>query len=87
MRIVKFINLYAHTNTMARTISVSDDVYEWMKRKKKDRSFSELIRDVMKDSDLRKLEDIGFSKDWETLDEEVKKSSDKTWDRIEEEYA
>ncbi|PSG99531.1 MAG: hypothetical protein BRC29_01445 [Nanohaloarchaea archaeon SW_7_43_1] len=68
---------------MFSMISVSDDVYEWMKRKKMDRSFSELIRDLMKGSDLRELEDIGFSEGWETLDEKVKKSSDKTWDRIE----
>ena len=72
---------------MARTISVSDDVYEWMKRKKGDRSFSDLIREFMKKSDLSELEGIGFSGNWEDVDEEIKKSSDETWDKMEEQHS
>ena len=31
---------------MARTVSVADDVYEWMKKNKWEKSFSELIREI-----------------------------------------
>jgi len=30
---------------MARTISVADDVFEWLKNEKGDRSYSEVLRD------------------------------------------
>lgn len=70
---------------MARTISVSDDVYDWMKRKKGDKSFSELIRGLMKDSSLEELKGIGFSGDWEKIGDEIREASQKTVDRIEEE--
>ena len=72
---------------MARTISVSDDVYEWMKRKKGDRSFSELIRGLMKETDFEELQGIGFSDNWEEVEKTVEEASEDTMDRIEEEYA
>lgn len=71
---------------MARTISVSDEVYEKMKRMKKERSFSELIKNMMKESNLEELEGIGFSKDWDKVEEEIEKASDKTADKIEKRY-
>jgi len=72
---------------MARTISVSDDVYERMQRMKKEKSFSELIRGLMKKSDLEELEGIGFSGNWERVKQEIGKSSEKNYDRIEEDYS
>jgi len=72
---------------MARTISVSDDVYEWMNRKKGDRSFSELIRSLIQNGDLRELEGIGFSKNWEDVKDNIEDSSNKNTDRLKEEYA
>jgi predicted CopG family antitoxin len=71
---------------MARTISVSDDVYEWMNRKKGDRSFSELIRSLMQNGDLRELEGIGFSRNWEDVKDNIGDSSNKNIDRLKEEY-
>ena len=72
---------------MARTISVSDEVYEKMKRMKKERSFSELIKSMMRESNLEELEGIGFSKDWEKVEEEIGKASDRTLDKIEKRYS
>lgn len=72
---------------MARTISISDDVYEWLKRKKGDKSFSELIRDeLIKETDLKELEGIGFSKDWKDAEKEIKEASEKNWKSIEETF-
>ena len=72
---------------MARTISVSDEVYERMSRLKEDRSFSELIMELMKQSDLEELEGIGFSGNWEKVKDEVQKASESNLDRIEERYS
>lgn len=72
---------------MSRTISVADDVYEWMKKNKGENSFSELIREMRKETDLKKLEGIGFSENWDKITEEVEKSSEESFDRIKEEYA
>lgn len=72
---------------MARTISVADDVYEWMKKNKGEKSFSELIREMRKETDLKKLEGIGFSENWAKITEEVEESSEESFDRIKEEYA
>ena len=71
---------------MARTISVSDDVYEWMKRKKGEKSFSELIRDMVKETDFEELQGLGVSDNWDEIEEAVKEGSDNTLERIEEEY-
>lgn len=72
---------------MARTISVSDDVYEWMKRKKGEKSFSELIRNMVKETDFEELQGIGISDNWDEVEKAVKEGSDNTIERIEEEYA
>ena len=73
---------------MARTISVSDDVYEWMKRKKGENSFSELIRTrMMKKTDFEELQGLGMSENWGEAEEAVEEASGNTVDRIEEEYA
>lgn len=72
---------------MARTISVSDDVYEWMKRKKGDKSFSELIRNMAKETNFKELKGLGIAENWEEAEEAVNEGSENTLDRIEEEYA
>ena len=58
---------------MARTISIADDVFEWLKKEKGDRSYSEVIRDMKKsESDFSKFNGInitGFSKVEETVEE------------------
>lgn len=72
---------------MARTISIADDVYEWMKKNKGEKSFSELIREMRKETDLKKLEGLGFSENWEKVEKSVEKASEDSFDRIEEEYA
>jgi len=71
---------------MARTISVADDVYEWMKKKKGDRSFSELIRALRDETDFEELKDTGVSYNWEKVEESVKEASDKNVDSLEEKY-
>jgi predicted CopG family antitoxin len=71
---------------MARTISVSDDVYEWMKRKKGDRSFSELIRSMSKETDFEELKDLGIADNWDEVEEVVREASDTTLERIEDDY-
>ncbi len=72
---------------MARTISVADDVYEWMKKKKGDRSFSELIRDMRDETDFEELKDTGVSYEWEKVKEGVKEASDENFDSLEDEHA
>lgn len=72
---------------MARTISVADDVYEWMKKKKGEKSFSELIREMRRETNFTELEGIGFSKNWDKIEDSVKKASEDNIDRLEEEYA
>jgi predicted CopG family antitoxin len=71
---------------MSKTISVADDVYEWMKRRKKEKSFSEFIRGFMKEGDLSEIEGIGFARDWEETDEAIGDSSEKNRKRIEERF-
>jgi len=72
---------------MAKTISVSDDVYEWMKKKKGERSFSEVIRGLIGETDFSELENLGISDNWEKVEETVEEASSNSLDRIEEEYA
>lgn len=71
---------------MARTISVADDVYRWMEKKKGDRSFSELIRDMRGETDFQELKDTGVSDGWEKVEEEVKEASEENIDSLEEDY-
>gem|GEM_PF-1577453 len=39
--------MYNHMNTMAKTIMVSNEAYEELKSRKAERSFSELIMDML----------------------------------------
>lgn len=69
---------------MSRTISVADDVYEWMNQEKGDRSFSELIRSLrdMK-SNFSEVNGIEAAGDMEEVEETVEKASEKVMDDLE----
>lgn len=69
---------------MATTISVADDVYEWMKKNKEEKSFSELIRDMMGETDFEELRETGISDNWEETEDAVEEASEETWEKIEE---
>ena len=43
----RFIYMYIHIYTMAKTIMISNDVYEELKIKKEKRSFSGVITDLL----------------------------------------
>jgi len=63
----KFIYMYIHTQIMAKTIMIANNVYEELKEVKKDRSFSEVIRELI-DTNKRKtgrdlLKHVGAIKD------------------------
>lgn len=58
-------------------------MYEWMKEKKGERSFSELIRDMMTETNFEELRDTGISENWGEVEETVEKASDETWEKIE----
>ncbi|MDY6766014.1 MAG: antitoxin VapB family protein [Candidatus Nanohaloarchaea archaeon] len=72
---------------MSKTISVADDVYELMKSKKGDRSFSEFIRSRIGSGNLRELEGVGFSKDWDEIAEAINAGGKKDVNRIEDRTA
>jgi predicted CopG family antitoxin len=64
---------------MAKTISVADDVYEWMKRKKGDDSFSDVIRSLKDDtSNFSDVNGINVA-DWSAAKKELAKASEKAW--------
>ena len=59
--------MYIHTQIMAKTIMIANNVYEELKEVKKDRSFSEVIRELI-DTNKRKtgrdlLKHVGAIKD------------------------
>ena len=42
-----YIYVYSYTDTMAKTIMIANNVYEELKEVKKDRSFSETIKELI----------------------------------------
>lgn len=78
----------AHTKSMSKNIAISDDVYEKLKREKGDRSFSELLEDRLEASG--KLADVAgqdiFDEDaYDDIKADVRKMSDGTLERLEDE--
>ena len=67
---------------MSKTISISDDVYKWLKSKKGDRSFSEYLRQFMGSGDLKELEGIGFSRNWEEIESGIEEAERKQKEKI-----
>lgn len=73
---------------MSKNISISDDVYERLKREKGDRSFSEVIAERLDDGG--KLADITGQQTFEPetfeeVSEEIERLSDGTMDRLDHE--
>ena len=56
---------------MARTISVADDVFEWLKKEKGNRSYSELLREFREEKNSNFSEVAGMNSLGETSFEEV----------------
>jgi predicted CopG family antitoxin len=74
---------------MARTISVADDVFEWLKNEKEDKSYSELLREFRDNKSLSEVSGINSLKGvpeeeiFEVI-EEAEKESEK---KIEEQFS
>lgn len=59
---------------MAKTIAVSDEIYELLTRAKmKDESFSDVIRRLLKRKDLTEVPKVFDEKEWATVAEAFKK--------------
>lgn len=69
---------------MSKNISISDDVYEWLKEIKGDDSFSSAIRRLKNRDDLEKINGMNILEDWEKTKEEIEEMSKKEWERIED---
>ncbi|MFW5953603.1 MAG: antitoxin VapB family protein [Candidatus Natronoplasma sp.] len=69
---------------MSKNISISDDVYEWLKKMKGDDSFSSAIRELRKRKNLEDINGMNILEDWESTKSEIKEMSDKEWERLED---
>lgn len=69
---------------MSKNISISDDVYQWLKEMKGDESFSSVIRRLKDSDDLEDINGMNILENWEKIEEEIKKMSDKEWERLED---
>jgi len=72
---------------MARTISVADDVFKWLKEEKGERSYSELLREFKKTrSDLNEVNGANALGDitQEDIDKAVKEAEKETIEEINE---
>jgi len=73
---------------MSKNISISDDVYERLKREKGDRSFSELIRERLDEGgDLADVtgQRILEPETYEAVTDDIERMSEGTADRLEDE--
>ena len=64
---------------MARTISVADDVFEWLKQEKNDKSYSELLREFRDTGNFSEVNGAN------SLTEDSRKNIDKAVEEAEEE--
>ncbi|MFO7991982.1 MAG: antitoxin VapB family protein [Thermoplasmata archaeon] len=69
---------------MSKNISISDDVYEWLKEMKGADSFSSIIRKLGKGGNLEDINGLNILEDWGKTKNELKKMSDKEWERLED---
>lgn len=69
---------------MSKNISISDDVYEWLKEIKDDESFSSVIRKLRDSSSLENINGMNILEKWEETEAELEKMSDKEWERLED---
>lgn len=75
---------------MSKNISISDEVYERLKREKGDRSFSELIAEKLDEG--ARIEDVAGqgildAATHDAVKEEIGRLSDSTMDRMDDETA
>ena len=69
---------------MSKNISISDDVYEWLKEIKGDDSFSSAIRKLKNRDDLEEINGMNILEDWKKTKEKIKEMSEKEWERLED---
>ena len=69
---------------MSKNISISDDVYEWLKEIKGDESFSSAIRKLKNRDDLEEINGMNILENWKKTKEEIKEMSEKEWERLED---
>ncbi|MBI2673071.1 antitoxin [Candidatus Woesearchaeota archaeon] len=72
---------------MAKTIMISNDVYKELKTLKRDKSFSELLKDLLNPGNVKKgssLKDcLGLlkkDKEWEEIEKDIKRGW-KSWSK------
>ncbi len=69
---------------MSKNISISDDIYEWLKEIKGDDSFSSAIRKLKNRDDLKKINGMNILKNWKKTKEEIEQMSKKEWEKLED---
>ncbi len=69
---------------LSKDISISDDVYEWLKKVKGEDSFSSAIRKLKKRRSLDDINGMNILEDWEDTKSEIKEMSEKEWERLED---
>ncbi len=69
---------------MSKNISISDDVYEWLKKVKGEDRFSSAIRKLKKRRSLDDINGMNILEDWEDTKREIKEMSEKEWERLED---
>lgn len=69
---------------MSKNISISDDVYEWLNEMKGEESFSSIIRKLGKSGNLEDINGLNILEGWGKTRSELKKMSDKEWERLED---
>ena len=85
--------MYIHMNTMAKTIMVSNNVYESLKKmkEKENKSYSEVILEFLEKKEKKTGEGLreclGILKGDEKYDKEWKENLRKGWDKWNKRYA
>ena len=69
---------------MSKNISISDDVYQWLKEIKGDESFSSAIRKLKNRDDLKEINGMNILEDWKKTKEKIREMSEKEWERLED---
>jgi predicted CopG family antitoxin len=74
---------------VARTISVADDVFEWLKNEKGERSYSELLREFRDQGDLSELNGLGALEgvSEEEISEVIEEAGEESVKKIEEKFS
>lgn len=71
---------------MARTISVADDVFEWLKNEKGERSYSELLRDLRKNrSNFSEVSGMNVTS-FDEVEEVIEEASKQTMKDLEDDF-